>query len=199
MIRRAKGRKSEINYSILETSDCLLTLVKSRLALGSPGCSFVRDHAENGPIQRKMVVDCPLVITAKVKPYFSAGKSLMNLVNLHLNAIPNFFFLCSGLVFFILLLVWFLILLGFLLLHLPRLLKLLLLVNLRANFFSSILIDVQDEVLSWLVWFEDPVLHVFVLVGPDRAAAEAAIEAVGCRSHVEEELDVEKQDNDWED
>ena len=51
--------------------DCLLTLAKSRLALGSPGCSFVRlfvrHHAENGPIDRKMVVDCPLVITSKVK------------------------------------------------------------------------------------------------------------------------------------
>ena len=48
--------------------DCLLTLVKSRLALGSPGCSFVRDHAENGPIHRKMVVDCPLMITSKTRP-----------------------------------------------------------------------------------------------------------------------------------
>ena len=28
--------------------DCLLTLVKSRLALGSPGCSVGCDHAENG-------------------------------------------------------------------------------------------------------------------------------------------------------
>ena len=28
--------------------DCLLTLVKSRLALGSPGCLVVCDHAENG-------------------------------------------------------------------------------------------------------------------------------------------------------
>ena len=46
--------------------DCLLTLVKSRLALGSPGCSFVRYHAENGPIHRKIVVDCLLVITSKV-------------------------------------------------------------------------------------------------------------------------------------
>ena len=57
----------------------------------------------------------------------------------------------------------------------------------------------QDEVLSWLVRLEDPILHVFVLVGPECAAAEAAIEAVGCRSHVEEEVDVEKQDNYWED
>ena len=55
--------------------DCLLTLVKSRLALGSPGCLFVCDHAENGPIQRKMVVDCPLVITTKVKLFFRPDKT----------------------------------------------------------------------------------------------------------------------------
>ena len=47
--------------------DCLLTLVKGRLALGSPGCSFVRDHVENGPIHRKIVFDCPLVIISKAK------------------------------------------------------------------------------------------------------------------------------------
>ena len=35
--------------NIVFAKDCLLTLVKSRLALGSPGCrSFVRHHAENG-------------------------------------------------------------------------------------------------------------------------------------------------------
>ena len=59
--------------------DCLLTLVKSRLALGSPGCSFVRSfvchHAENGPIHRKMVVACPLVITSKVKFFFRPKKT----------------------------------------------------------------------------------------------------------------------------
>ena len=55
--------------------DCLLTLVKGRLALGSPGCSFVRDHAENGPIHRKMVVACPLVITSKVKFFFRPNKT----------------------------------------------------------------------------------------------------------------------------
>ena len=59
--------------------DCLLTLVKSRLALGSPGCSFVclfvRHHAENGPIHRKMVVDCPLVIISKVKLFFRPDKT----------------------------------------------------------------------------------------------------------------------------
>ena len=55
--------------------DCLLTLVKGRLALGSPGCLFVRDHAENGPIHRKMVVDCPLVIISKVKLFFRPDKT----------------------------------------------------------------------------------------------------------------------------
>ena len=59
--------------------DCLLTLVKSRLALGSPGClfvcSFVCHHAKNGPIQRKMVIDCPLVITSKVKLFFRPDKT----------------------------------------------------------------------------------------------------------------------------
>ena len=49
------------------------------LALGSPGCSvvrlFVRHHAENGPIQRKMVVECPLVITTKVKLFFRPDKT----------------------------------------------------------------------------------------------------------------------------
>ena len=56
-----------------------LTLVKSRLALGSSGCSFVClfvcHHAENGPIHRKMVVDCPLVITSKVKLFFRPDKT----------------------------------------------------------------------------------------------------------------------------
>ena len=32
-------------------------------------CLFVRYHVENGPIHRKMVVDCPLVITSKVNPF----------------------------------------------------------------------------------------------------------------------------------
>ena len=33
------------------------------------GRSFRCNHAENGLIHRKMVVDCPLVITSKVKPF----------------------------------------------------------------------------------------------------------------------------------
>ena len=41
--------------------DCLLTLVKSRLALGSPGCrSFVRlSPCQNGPIHSKWFLLSP--------------------------------------------------------------------------------------------------------------------------------------------
>ena len=66
-------------FMIHIAKDCLLTLVKSRLALGSPGylfvCLFVCHHAKNGPIQRKMVIDCPLVITSKVKLFFRPDKT----------------------------------------------------------------------------------------------------------------------------
>ena len=55
------------------------SLVKNRLAPGSPGWSFVflfvRHHAENGPIHRKMDIDCPLVITSKVKLFFRPVKT----------------------------------------------------------------------------------------------------------------------------
>ena len=37
--------------------------------------SFVCHHAKNGPIQRKMVIDCPLVITSKVKLFFRPDKT----------------------------------------------------------------------------------------------------------------------------
>ena len=37
--------------------------------------SVVRDYAENGPIHRKMVVACPLVITTKVKFFFRPNKT----------------------------------------------------------------------------------------------------------------------------
>ena len=67
---------TKIGTILLIAKDCLLTLVKGRLALGSPGCrSFVRHHAENGPIHRKMVVDCPLVIISKVKLFFRPDKT----------------------------------------------------------------------------------------------------------------------------
>ena len=55
--------------------DCILTLVKSRLALGSPSWLFGCHHAENGPIYRKVVVDCPLVITSKVKLFSRPDKT----------------------------------------------------------------------------------------------------------------------------
>ena len=50
------------------------SLVKSRIALASPGCSFgwlvVCHHAKNNQMYtEKMVVDCPLVIISKVKPF----------------------------------------------------------------------------------------------------------------------------------
>ena len=50
------------------------SLVKSRLALGSPGwlidCSLVCHHAKNWPIHRKMVGDWPIVITSIVETLF---------------------------------------------------------------------------------------------------------------------------------
>ena len=39
-----------------------MSLVKIRLAIGSPDFSVRCHHAENGLIHRKMVVDCPIVI-----------------------------------------------------------------------------------------------------------------------------------------
>ena len=46
--------------------DCFFTLVKSRLLLGSPSWSVGCFHAENDLIHRKMVVNCPIMITSKV-------------------------------------------------------------------------------------------------------------------------------------
>ena len=39
------------------------SLVKSRLVLGSPGCLVGCHHAKNGLMHRKMVLECPKVIT----------------------------------------------------------------------------------------------------------------------------------------
>ena len=53
-------------------------LVKSGLALGSPGYLFVLvwlSPCREGPIHRKMIVDCPLVITSKVKPFSRLDKT----------------------------------------------------------------------------------------------------------------------------
>ena len=38
-------------------------------------CSLVSHHAENSPIHRKMVVDCPLVIISKVELFFRPDKT----------------------------------------------------------------------------------------------------------------------------
>ena len=43
--------------------DYFLTLLKSRLALGSQGWLVGCHHAENGLIYRNMVVDCPIPVT----------------------------------------------------------------------------------------------------------------------------------------
>ena len=40
--------REEVALPVGVARDCRLTLVKSRLALGSPGCSVGCDHAENG-------------------------------------------------------------------------------------------------------------------------------------------------------
>ena len=58
---RWRGKDNSRSLKLQKTA---FSLVKSRLALGSHGCLFVcRHHAENGPIHREMVVDCPLVIS----------------------------------------------------------------------------------------------------------------------------------------
>ena len=40
---------------------------------------FVRHHAENGPIHRKMVVHSPLVVTSKVKPFSRPDNKTMKM------------------------------------------------------------------------------------------------------------------------
>ena len=52
--------------------------------------------------------------------------------------------------------------------------------------------------LGWLVRFEDPVLDVcFARTDGAAAETEAAVEAAGCWSHVDEEEQVEKKHDDW--
>ena len=66
-------------------------------------------------------------------------------------------------------------------------------VCIRANFFCPIGKDVQYEVLGWLVRFEDSLLEVcFARTDGAAAETEAAVEAAGCWSHVDEEEQVEK-------
>ena len=43
--------------------------LRKRLLLGSPSWSVGCIHAENDLIHRKMVVNCPIMITSKVKPF----------------------------------------------------------------------------------------------------------------------------------
>ena len=52
----------EMTFNII-LQKTAFSLVKGRLALGSPGCSVGRHHAENGPIHKKIVFGCPIVIT----------------------------------------------------------------------------------------------------------------------------------------
>ena len=53
------------------------SLVKSRLAIGSPGCPFVRHHAENGQIQ-KMAADVALMIASKGDILFQTRPGIRN-------------------------------------------------------------------------------------------------------------------------
>ena len=48
---------------------------KAWLALGSPGCLFVRLFVTMPKIHSKMVGDCLLVITSKVKPFSRTDKT----------------------------------------------------------------------------------------------------------------------------
>ena len=77
IIRRS--RVTARPFTLDFAKDCLLTLVKSRLALGSTGwlvgCLVVRHRAEKGPNTQEKVVDCPLVITSKVKLFLRPDKT----------------------------------------------------------------------------------------------------------------------------
>ena len=64
-IKRSRSKK--IHSSINVAKDCLLT--GQEQACSRITWLFVRHHVENGPINRKLVLDCSLVITSKVKPY----------------------------------------------------------------------------------------------------------------------------------
>ena len=66
------------NHSHSQLQKTAFSLVKSGLALGSPGYSYVLvwlSPCREGPIHRKMIVDCPLVITSKVKPFSRLDKT----------------------------------------------------------------------------------------------------------------------------
>ena len=63
-------RESLVFQELQKTDSHTFTLVKRRLALGSPGCLVGCRHAKNGQIHRKMVVDCPIVITSMDDPLY---------------------------------------------------------------------------------------------------------------------------------
>ena len=65
------------------------SVVKSRLALGPTGWLFVCHHAENGLIHRKIVVDCPLLITSTIgQTLFQTRKDYC--LQWYSNSIPSY-------------------------------------------------------------------------------------------------------------
>ena len=74
-IKRMLKRVDGISGSRSFAKDCLFTLVKSRLALGSPGWLFVRlSPCRKWPNTQENGCYCPLVITSKVKLFFRPGE-----------------------------------------------------------------------------------------------------------------------------
>ena len=67
-----KNLAATATFSWNFAKDCLLTLVKSRLALGSPGWllgCLVVTMPKMAQYTEKVVFDCPIVITSKVNPF----------------------------------------------------------------------------------------------------------------------------------
>ena len=69
-----------INSALLILDDIFLqqtafSLVKSRFALGSPGCRLVVTMPKMAQYREKMVFDCPIMITSKVKPFSRPQKT----------------------------------------------------------------------------------------------------------------------------
>ena len=52
------------------------SLVKSRLALGSPGCLVGCHHSKNGLMHGKMVAECPKVITSTFDTLFQTSPGM---------------------------------------------------------------------------------------------------------------------------
>ena len=68
---RGRGLGGLLHFAI----DCLLKSMACTRITWLFVRSLVRHHAENGQIHSKMVVDCPLVITSKVKPFSRTDKT----------------------------------------------------------------------------------------------------------------------------